>query len=198
VSAGQGEASEAIAAQAVDAARAHDALVSEAALSESAHAMAWDVQQRLAPRIPDLSTLSGASMTTLMFTETSLAVVQMGVTCAYVLRDGVMFQITLEHKLLCEFVPEGPAAFPWAIRLYGGRGDAEPDFWFRELRPCDRYLVCSPALPYLLDPEEIYAILVRGDNLTTTVRNLVERTGSTEHIVACAVVDVPWVLPLST
>jgi hypothetical protein len=55
VSAGQGESAEAIAAEALDAVRAHDTLISETALSESAHAMAWDVQQRVAPRIPNLS-----------------------------------------------------------------------------------------------------------------------------------------------
>jgi PPM family protein phosphatase len=183
VSAGQGENADAIAAQAFDAVRAHNTFISEAALSESAHAMASDVQQRIAPRL-----------TTLMFTETSLAVVQMGVTRAYVLRNGVMFQITLEHTLSC-FPLDGSTSFPWAIRLYGEHADAEPDFSFRELHPCDRYLVCSPPLPYLLDPEEIYDVLVRGDNLTATVRNLVERVGPTEHVVACAVVDVSPYLP---
>jgi protein phosphatase len=194
VSAGQGESAEAIAAEALDAVRAHDTHISEATLSESAHAMAWDVQQRVAPRIPNLSIPTGTSMTTLMFTETSLAVVQMGVTRAYVLRDGMMFQITHEHRL-CGVLADGQAAFPWATRLYGGHADAEPDFWFRELHPCDRYLVCSPALAYLLDAEEIYDVLVRGDNLTATVRGLVERVGPAEHIVACAVVDVPPYLP---
>src|SRR3954454_3552153 len=92
VSDGEGEGAEIMAAQAPDAARAHDTLVSEAALNESVHAMAWDVQQRVAPLVSALHDArgAGASMTALMFTDASLAVVQLGITRAYLLRDSMM------------------------------------------------------------------------------------------------------------
>ena len=148
----------------------------------------------------------GTTLTAFLFSGTRLGMVHIGDSRAYLLRDGVLRQITTDHTLVQKLVDEGRISPEEAsthpqrnlvTRALDGREDIEPDLSVREVRAGDRYLLCSDGLTgpvgqlstlqEALEGDDVQAacdtlvqLALRGggpDNVTVIVADVVESTG---------------------
>ena len=96
------------------------------------------------------------------------ALAQVGDSRAYLLRDGVLTQLTTDHTLVQAMVDAGRMTREEArhsphrnivMRALGGRSEPEPDIAWLDLRLGDRLLLCSDGLTDLVDDPEIASLL---------------------------------------
>jgi serine/threonine protein phosphatase PrpC len=131
-----------------------------------------------------------------------LALVHIGDTRAYVLRDGDLSQLTRDHTWVQAQVDQGTlgadeaAAHPrraLLVRALGAGGpEVEADLALRTALPGDRYLLCSDGLSATVDRATLRATLAGAADPAEAVRLLVERAyaeGAPDNI-ACVVADV--------
>jgi len=93
----------------------------------------------------------GTTLTALLWSGSQLGLVHIGDSRAYLLRDGVLFQITADHTLVQSLLDDGSitaeeaASHPQRSLLLRALGErtAEPDLQLREARAGDRYLLSS-------------------------------------------------------
>ena len=111
-----------------------------------------------------------------------IAIVHVGDSRAYLLRDGDLGQITHDHTYVQTLVDSGRISEDEAVnhprrnllmRALDGVQAVEPDLSVREARLGDRYLLCSDGLSGLVSPAEMARILGEGEP-TGTVITLVE------------------------
>ena len=164
----------------------------------------------------------GTTLTAFLFAGTRLGVIHIGDSRAYLLRDGVLTQITHDHTLVQALVDEGRISLEEAgshpqrsliTRALDGREGIEPDLSVREVRPGDRYLLCTDGLTgpvartetlqealEIADPQEacdrLVQLALRGggpDNVTVIVADVVEGNGlrPSAAVVAGAAADAP-------
>ena len=164
----------------------------------------------------------GTTLTALLFAGNRLGLVHVGDSRAYQLRDGVLTQITHDHTLVQTLVDEGRISEDEAsthpqrsliTRALDGRGGIEPDLSVREVRPGDRYLLCTDGLTgpvgrletlqqalEIPDPQEacdrLVQLALRGggpDNVTVIVADVVDAHGlrPSPAVVAGAAADSP-------
>ena len=97
----------------------------------------------------------GTTLTAMLWSGSQLALVHIGDSRAYLLRDGELFQITHDHTLVQSLLDEGritaeeAASHPQRsllLRALDGGDDPAPDLQLREARAGDRYLLCSDGL----------------------------------------------------
>ena len=97
-----------------------------------------------------------------------VALVHIGDSRAYLLRDGEFHQITQDHTLVQTLVDEGRispddvATHPqrsMLMRALDGRADVEPDLSLREATARDRYLLCSDGLSGVVSEETLHRTL---------------------------------------
>jgi PPM family protein phosphatase len=148
----------------------------------------------------------GTTLTVFLFAGSRLGMLHIGDSRAYLLRDGVLTQITHDHTLVQALVDEGRISEQEAsshpqrsliTRALDGREGIEPDLSVRETRPGDRYLLCTDGLtgpvarPETLqealeipDPQEacdrLVQLALRGggpDNVTVIVADVVDGNG---------------------
>jgi serine/threonine protein phosphatase PrpC len=143
----------------------------------------------------------GTTLTAMLWSGSRVAVVHIGDSRAYLLRDGEFHQITHDHTLVQTLVDEGRispddvATHPqrsMLLRALDGRADVEPDLSLREARVGDRYLLCSDGLSGVVSEETLYKTLARVSDLNEVVLQLVElaiRGGGPDNI-TCIVADV--------
>lgn len=138
----------------------------------------------------------------------TVAIGHVGDSRAYLLRDGVLEQLTVDHSLVAELVesgvltPEEAERHPQRstiTRALGTEPTVEVDAQTIEGRPGDLFLLCSDGLPIMVTDAEVLAILeharselakaaeslvaaanARGgeDNITVVLFELVERGAS--------------------
>jgi serine/threonine protein phosphatase PrpC len=104
------------------------------------------------------STPTGEAVTTLtalVWSGSRLALVHIGDTRAYLMREGELFQITHDHTYVQSLVDEGrltteeAASHPQRsllARALTGTGGPQPDLSVHEAKAGDRYLLCSDGL----------------------------------------------------
>ena len=97
----------------------------------------------------------GTTLTALLFTGSRLGLLHIGDSRAYLLRDGVLSQITHDDTLVQSLVDEGRISEDEAgshpqrsliTRALDGRDDVDLDTSVREVRAGDRYLLCTDGL----------------------------------------------------
>jgi serine/threonine protein phosphatase PrpC len=97
----------------------------------------------------------GTTLVALLFDRSRLGLLHIGDSRCYLLREGVLSQITHDHTLVQALVDEGRiseddvSAHPHRsviTKVLDGRDDLEPDLSVREVLAGDRYLVCSDGL----------------------------------------------------
>jgi len=130
-----------------------------------------------------------------------LALVHIGDTRAYLLREGELFQITHDHTLVQSMVDEGrlsadeAASHPQRellMRALHGVSDAAADIRLHDARPGDRYLLCSDGLSSVVPAAEMHRVVSGVAGPDQAVRELValaNRPGG-PHNVSCVVADV--------
>jgi protein phosphatase len=129
-----------------------------------------------------------------------VAILHVGDSRAYLLRDSELTQVTLDHTYVQTLIdagritPEEALVHPrrnLVMRAIDGIHPAEPDVSVREARPGDRYLVCSDGLCGYVSDERITGLLGIADP-TAAVTALVEaalEVGAPDNV-TCIVADV--------
>jgi protein phosphatase len=144
----------------------------------------------------------GTTLTAMLWTGSQLALVHIGDSRAYLLRDGELFQITHDHTLVQSMVDEGrlapeeAAAHPQRSLLlkglYGGDPSPDPDLRLHDAHPGDRYLLCSDGLSTVVPTDGIRTVLTSAPAPEEAVRTLVtmaNESGGPDNV-SCVVADV--------
>ncbi|MCF3961242.1 Stp1/IreP family PP2C-type Ser/Thr phosphatase [Streptomyces fuscigenes] len=143
----------------------------------------------------------GTTLTALLWTGRRLGLVHVGDSRAYLLRDGVLTQITQDHTWVQRLVDEGRITEEEAtthpqrsllMRALGSGDRVEPDLSIREVRAGDRYLICSDGLSAVVSHQTIEEALADYQGPQETVQRLIElalRGGGPDNI-TCIVADV--------
>ncbi|WP_406459123.1 protein phosphatase 2C domain-containing protein [Streptomyces sp. NBC_00876] len=145
---------------------------------------------------------SGTTLTAMVWTGSQLGLVHIGDSRAYLLRDGELFRITHDHSLVQSMIDDGSlteeeaASHPQRAMLLKALGSGPegsgPDLEVRDVRPGDRYLLCSDGLSAVVEGTDLARVLAAADGPGTAVRELVALAGAAgaPDNVACAVADV--------
>lgn len=153
------------------------------------------VHDRLAEMVEQDSELDGTSttLTAALLDGTRLGVAHVGDSRAYLLRDGVLQQLTADHTFVQTLVDEGRITEEQSrthphrniiLRAVDGVHETEPDLFYLELRQGDRLMLCSDGCSGSLDADAIAAILGAGDVDSAAVE-LVQaalEAGSTDNV----------------
>jgi serine/threonine protein phosphatase PrpC len=172
----------------------------------------------------DLSGM-GTTLVALLFAGTRLGLLHVGDSRCYLLRDGVLTQITHDHTLVQALIDAGRITEEEAsnhpqrsviTRVLDGRDDVEFDLSVRETASGDRFLLCSDGLTgpvasldtltealSLPDPQDsvdrLVQLALRGggpDNITVIVADIVDQDISpAQPVVAGAAAETPQEAP---
>jgi serine/threonine protein phosphatase PrpC len=146
---------------------------------------------------------SGSTLTAMLLSGSRLALVHIGDTRAYLLRDGGLFQITHDHSVVQSLIDSGrltqeeAASHPQRsllLKALGAGDDAPaPDLSLRDAQAGDRYLLCSDGLTAVVPAAVIRRTLSEpGSAPQDVARRLIElanEAGGPDNI-ACVVADV--------
>ncbi|MCT9083162.1 MerR family transcriptional regulator [Streptomyces fulvoviolaceus] len=141
---------------------------------------------------------AGTTLTALLWTGSRLALVHIGDSRAYLLRDGGLFRITDDHTLVQSLIDEGRLtpeeadSHPQRSLLLKALGTTAPDLRLHETRPGDRYLLCSDGLTSVVPEARIRRLLASGPDPDEAVRTLIAAAndaGGPDNV-SCAVADV--------
>jgi serine/threonine protein phosphatase PrpC len=143
-----------------------------------------------------------ATLTALLRSGSRLALVHIGDSRAYLLRDGDLFQLTTDHTWVQSQVDQGKLSAQAAgdhpdrallIRALGvGNLPVEADLALRTALPGDRYVMCTDGLSAVVDRAALHTTLSMGTNPQQTVDDLLRlahAAGAPDNI-ACVVADV--------
>ncbi|MFI0810779.1 Stp1/IreP family PP2C-type Ser/Thr phosphatase [Streptomyces echinatus] len=136
----------------------------------------------------------GTTLTALLWTGQRLGLVHIGDSRAYLLRDGVLTQITQDHTWVQRLVDEGRITEEEAtthpqrallMRALGSGDHVEPDLSIREVRAGDRYLICSDGLSGVVSQQTLEEALASYQGPQETVQELIQlalRGGGPDNI----------------
>jgi protein phosphatase len=148
---------------------------------------------------PDLDGM-GTTLTAVLFAGNRLGLVHVGDSRAYLLRDGVLSQITRDDTFVQSLIDEGRITEEEAqthpqrsllLRALTGH-DIEPSLTVREARAGDRYLLCSDGLSGVVSEDTIGEALSELADPRQCADRLIElalRGGGPDNI-TCIVADV--------
>ncbi|MFF4543217.1 MerR family transcriptional regulator [Streptomyces sp. NPDC001406] len=143
----------------------------------------------------------GTTLTALLWTGSRLALVHIGDSRAYLLRDGGLFRITHDHTVVQSMIDEGrltpeeatthphPALL---LKALSGGTPAIPDLKLHDALPGDRYLLCSDGLSGVVPDARITHLLSTAPTPDTAVHTLITEanTAGGPDNVSCVVADV--------
>jgi PPM family protein phosphatase len=136
----------------------------------------------------------GTTLTALLWTGQRLGLVHVGDSRAYLLRDGLLTQITQDHTWVQRLVDEGRITEEEAtthpqrsllMRALGSGDHVEPDLSIREVRAGDRYLICSDGLSGVVSHQTLEETLASYQGPQETVQELIQlalRGGGPDNI----------------
>ncbi|MFC9506845.1 MerR family transcriptional regulator [Streptomyces sp. NPDC057002] len=144
----------------------------------------------------------GTTLTALLWTGSRLALVHIGDSRAYLLRDGELFLITHDHTVVQSMIDEGRLTSEEALShpqrtlllkaLTGGGATVIPDLRLHDAHPGDRYLLCSDGLSSVVPEDRILGLLTSQITPEETVEALVgaaNKEGGPDNV-SCVVADV--------
>jgi len=126
----------------------------------------------------------GTTLTALLLHEDRIALIHIGDSRAYRLRDGELEQLSLDHTVLQELIDQGKLTISEAnehpqrsllTQVLMGSGNLDPVLVVYERKAGDRYLLCSDGLSSVLSNKEIRSLLKKS-NREDAVAALVEAT----------------------
>jgi protein phosphatase len=161
-----------------------------------------DANQHLREMIAADDTLDGmgTTVTALLAAGNRLGMAHVGDSRAYLLRDGVLTQLTHDHTYVQQLVDDGRIRADEAerhpqrsliTRAVDGRESVEPDLVVHEARIGDRYLVCSDGLSGVVHEPAMAGALGEGTP-EDAVRRLIDLAldGGAPDNVTCIVAEV--------
>ncbi len=122
-----------------------------------------DYIYHLAQMIPERNGM-GTTLTAVVFLEDRVIVAQVGDSRAYLIRDGAIRQVTLDHSWVEEQVRAGLMTRQAAemspfrnviTRSIGAMANVEPEFFEEQARPGDVWVLCSDGLSGYVTDDEI-------------------------------------------
>ena len=144
----------------------------------------------------------GTTVTALLLADNSLAMAHMGDSRAYLLRDGVLTQVTRDHTFVQHLIDTGKITAEQAethpqrsvvMRVLGDfELDLTPDLSIREATPGDRWLLCSDGLSGFIRFETMEQTLRDVGDLQLCSEYLIQlalRGGGSDNI-TCIVADI--------
>jgi protein phosphatase len=157
---------------------------------------------RIAELVEQEPALDGTSttVTAALFDGRRLAVAHIGDSRGYLLRDGVLAQLTKDHTFVQSLIDEGRITEQESrthphrnliLRAVDGVHETDPDLFYLELAPGDRLLLCSDGASGVLDQDRLADILGSG-SIDYAVVELIRASleaGSSDNI-TCVVADV--------
>lgn len=147
---------------------------------------------------PSADEATGSTLTALLRSGSQLALLHLGDSRAYVLRDSGLFRITHDHSVVQSLVDEGrltpeeASSHPQRallLRSLDGATEFAPDLQLLEARPGERYLLCTDGLTSVVPPETIQDVLTAADDPDRAVVELIRlaREAGAPDNVACVV-----------
>jgi serine/threonine protein phosphatase PrpC len=146
----------------------------------------------------------GTTLTAILFAGSKLGLVHIGDSRAYLLREGVLTQITRDDTFVQSLVDEGRITAEQAhthpqrsliMRALTGN-EIEPTLTVREARAGDRYLLCSDGLSDVVSDETISEVLGEGEHGESADRliELALRSGGPDNVtvVVADVIDLDY------
>ena len=141
---------------------------------------------------PELTGM-GTTVTGLYWLGGRVAIVHVGDSRAYLLRDGDLQQLTHDHTYVQTLVDSGriteaeAAVHPrrsLLMRALDGMNPVEPDLSVREARKGDRFLLCSDGLSGVLSGIEIARVLNSGEptGVVTSLVDLALERGAPDNV----------------
>ncbi|WP_278235920.1 PP2C family serine/threonine-protein phosphatase [Isoptericola sp. AK164] len=143
---------------------------------------------------PDLAGM-GTTVTALLRSGNTLAMAHLGDSRAYLLRDGTLTQVTVDHTFVQHLVDTGRISPDEAethpqrnvvMRVLGDFDvDLTPDMSIREARAGDRWLLCSDGLSGFVPVDQITEVLGEcesPDEAADLLITLAMTAGSTDNI----------------
>jgi PPM family protein phosphatase len=186
-------AGEVASATVIESLRAHDSDVGADALLEVLGHAVTEANAEVARRAAEDPARfgMGTTLTAMLRSGNTAALVHIGDSRAFRLRDGQLHQITEDH-VLGNLVSNAGSLAPVLSRYLDGRPDRSPDLGLRELLAGDRYLICSDGLSPVVSAEAIGATLAATADPANAVRQLValaEEAGAPDNV-SVIVIDV--------
>ncbi|GAB2823004.1 hypothetical protein GCM10022221_21300 [Actinocorallia aurea] len=184
----------------INALRRYDVPVADEELQDTLGRAVAEVNGALGQEIaarPELNRM-GTTLTAMLWNGTSrFAIAHIGDSRAYLLRDGILFQITSDHTLAQLLADGGDAGenshlSHMLFKVLDGGPDREPDLRPRDAALGDRYLLCSDGLSGPVAAQEIFDILSEEKELTRAVERLIQAArdhGGPDNI-TCVILDV--------
>ena len=144
---------------------------------------------------------SGTTLTAMLWSGSQLALAHVGDTRAYLLRGGQLFQITHDHTVVQSLIDQGQLTAEEALshperalllRALDGTQTAVPDLSLHDVRPGDRYLLCSDGLTAVVAAGGIQQVLGEAAEPAAAVRQLIglANSGGGPDNIACVVADI--------
>ncbi|WP_421735694.1 Stp1/IreP family PP2C-type Ser/Thr phosphatase [Cellulomonas sp.] len=143
---------------------------------------------------PDLSGM-GTTVLAILRAGNKLAMVHLGDSRGYLMRDGVLTQVTTDHTFVQHLVdigritPEEAEHHPQRSVVMRVLGDFDPevtpDLSVREARPGDRWLLCSDGLSGFVSAETIEETMAAIEDVDACADRLVQlalRAGGGDNI----------------
>ncbi|MGN9815697.1 MerR family transcriptional regulator [Streptomyces sp. SD11] len=144
---------------------------------------------------------TGTTLTAMVWTGSQLALVHIGDSRAYLLRDGELFRITHDHTVVQSLLDEGrltpeeATSHPQRTLLakaLTGTDSPPPDIRLHDARPGDRYLLCSDGLPTTVPEATIKETLTTSPTPTEATHSLITQAnaaGAPDNV-SCVVADI--------
>src|SRR5690606_6527758 len=154
----------------------------------------------LARQNPDLRG-TGTTVVALLVDGTRIGALHLGDSRAYRLRDGELQRLTHDHTLVQSLVDEAriteaeAASHPrrsWLVKTLQDSSIPEPDLFWLEGVPGDRYLICSDGVTAVLDDEKLREVLAGFADPEAAVGELIARSnaGGGPDNITCIVADL--------
>jgi protein phosphatase len=143
----------------------------------------------------------GTTLTAILWQAGRIAVIHVGDSRAYLMRDGQLSQITHDHTYVQSLIDAGRITAEEArrhpkrnllLRAIDGSQLPEGETSVREAQPGDRYLLCSDGLSGVVDDTLIARVLAEVADPTAAVTSLVDlalEAGAPDNVTA-VVADV--------
>ncbi|HJP79796.1 MAG TPA: protein phosphatase 2C domain-containing protein [Pseudonocardiaceae bacterium] len=155
----------------------------------------------LAQEDAELATM-GTTVTAFLWDgESQFAIAHIGDSRAYLLRGDQYGQLTRDHTLVQSLVDEGKLTPEQAavhprrsvlMRALQSGGTSEPDLYYWQAEPGDRYLLCSDGLSDVVPDElvgQVLASIPDPDDAAATFIDLAKQGGGPDNI-TCIIADL--------
>src|SRR3954451_10690628 len=162
-----------------------------------------DANQDLRDRVASEPSLRGmgTTVTAILHSGNKLALAHIGDSRGYLLRDGVLTQLTHDHTFVQTLVDEGRLTEEEArnhpqrnliTRVLTGERDDTPDVSVRDAKPGDIFLLCSDGLTGVVSEETLTEVLGDGSDVAARAEQLIDLAlkGGASDNVTCIVADV--------